>query len=110
MKKVLELVREAIFRSFLTRHLNIISPPKPDGKLQDRYAPGYNALIIPKTMFSDAAMSGSITLYFQRGKIVESELSNFNRLFEVPHILSTAVSGLPGKLSVANFRINSCDG
>jgi hypothetical protein len=78
MKKVLELVREAIFRSFLTRHLNIISPTKPDGKLQDRYAPGYDGLIIPKTMFSDAAMSGSITpLYFQRGKIVESELSNF---------------------------------
>ena len=42
MKKVIELVREAIFQSFLIRHLNIISPTGPDGKLQDKYAPQYS--------------------------------------------------------------------
>jgi hypothetical protein len=35
MKKVLEPARGAIFQSFLTRHLNIISPTT---KLKDKYA------------------------------------------------------------------------
>ena len=49
--KVLELALEAIFQSFLPRHLNIIRPARPDGKLQDRYAP-------PNQCYSDAVMSG----------------------------------------------------
>ena len=44
MKKVIELVLEAIFQSSLTRHLNAISPTRPERKLQDKYIPGYNGL------------------------------------------------------------------
>ena len=51
MKKVLELALEAIFQSFLPRHLSIIRPARPDGKLQDRYPP-------PNQCYSDAVMSG----------------------------------------------------
>jgi hypothetical protein len=50
MKKMLELVHEVIFQSFLMRHvqenLKIISLTRPEvsrySKLEDKYAPGYN--------------------------------------------------------------------
>ena len=49
MKKVIELVGEAIFQSSLTRHvvnLNIVSVERErlSGKLKDKYEPGYNLL------------------------------------------------------------------